>query len=237
MKPTYQEPKSRKTEARTRLGLASLLWMFVGAVITVMAGLFLYLSPLFDGFRKEVDVNPEVVVEPTQPQKPKEYEFYEILPESNFQGRGSALGSVPDDAEQAPQNPPPAKTPSTPTVDVVVSARPDGDKITIAQSDETYDDPASSDEKIDKIQISTSPSNTTYILQVRSYDSVEEADKKRNEVIVAGVDARVVHRIDTSGVALYQVISAPFTNKESAQEAQQRLSDSGIDALLIEQRR
>lgn len=244
MRP-YKEPVSRQTQARTRLGLASLLWMFVGAIITVMVGVFLYLSPLFDGFRKDVDVNPEVLVKPLPqtPTKPNEYEFYEILPERDFRGSQSGLGRAPDEASAEPAQNKAAsqqKAQSPQKVDVVVSAKPEDGEITVSESNETYDDapPASAPQDSAKVKISpTQETAYTYILQVRSYDNVEEADKKRNEVIMAGVDARVVHRIDTSGVALYQVVSAPFNSRVSAMEAEQKLSNNGIDALLIEQRR
>ncbi|MDO4896553.1 MAG: SPOR domain-containing protein [Moraxella sp.] len=243
MKPYHKEPVSRETQARTRLGLLSLLWMFVGAIIAVMIGVFLYLSPLFDGFRKDVDVNPEVTITPLPqaPNKPSEYEFYEILPERDFKTSQSGLGEAPSVSnDEATQD----DTPTTQTkaqtraVDVVVSAKADDAQITVVEEDDTYDEPTANTtaQKIDEIQISSAQNATTYILQVRSYDNAEEADKKRSEVIMAGVDAKVVHRIDPSGVSLYQVVSMPFHSRVSAIEAEQKLSNNGIDSLLIEQR-
>lgn len=238
MNRSFREPVDRRTEARTRSGWTSLLWMFVGAVIAVMVGVFLYLSPLFDSYKpKEVDVNPEVPVEPLpQAPKPREYEFYEVLPKRDFQGGQSGLGNAPEPTPQEsikeqPTTPKPAPTKA---VDVVVSAKPD--EITVVEENETYDAPTK-ESKTAKAQVSTAPVTYTYILQIRSYDNAEEADKKRSEVIMAGVDAKVVHRIDPSGVALYQVISVPFSDRQDAMEAEQVLSSNGIDALLIEQRR
>lgn len=242
MKPYHKEPVSRETQARTRLGLLSLLWMFVGAIIAVMIGVFLYLSPLFDGFRKDVDVNPEATITPLPqaPNKPNEYEFYEILPERDFKTSQSGLGEVPSVSDdEASQDS--TATPKTQAraVDVVVSAKADDTQITVVEEDETYDEPTANTtaQKIDEIQISSAQNATTYILQVRSYDNAEEADKKRSEVIMAGVDAKVVHRIDPSGVSLYQVVSMPFNSRMSAIEAEQKLSNNGIDSLIIEQRR
>lgn len=239
MNRSFREPVDRRTEARTRSGWISLLWMFVGAVIAVMIGVFLYLSPLFDSYKpKEVDVNPEVAVEPLpQTPKPREYEFYEVLPKRDFQGGQSGLGQAPEPApqestkEQQPTTPAPA---TTKAVDVVVSAKPD--EITVVEENDTYDAPTKEGETA-KAQVSTTPVTRTYILQVRSYDNAEEADKKRNEVIMAGVDARVVHRIDPSGVALYQVISVPFSDRQEAEEAEKILGNNGIDVIVIEQRR
>lgn len=237
MKHSFREPVDRRTEARTRSGWTSLLWMFVGAVIAVMVGVFLYLSPLFDSYKpKEVDVNPEVPVEPLpQNTKPREYEFYEVLPKRDFQGGQSGLGNAPEPTPQEPTKEQPAtpKPAPAPTVDVVVSAKPD--EITVVEENETYDAPTKEGETA-KAQVSTAPVVHSYMLQVRSYDNAEEADKKRNEVIMAGVDAKVVHRIDPSGVALYQVVSVPFSSRQEAKEAEQVLSNNGIDAIVIEQR-
>lgn len=238
MKP-YQNPVSRKEQARTRLGWTSLLWMFVGAVITVMIAVFLYLSPLFDSFKKDVDVNQEAPVTPLpqNPTKPDEYEFYEILPERDFRSSQSGLGSDPteEDASDESQSTPKPKKERAP--DVVINAT--SDEITIVEEDDTYDDSSQSttDQQIDKIQIRNAKNSSTYILQVRSYENAEDADKKRMEVIMAGVDARVVNRINPSGESLYQVISVPFSSRVAAIEAEQKLSENGIDSILIEQRR
>ena len=243
MKP-YQAPVKRKEQDRARLGWTSLLWMFVGAIITLMIAVFLYLSPLFDSFKKDVDVNQEVPITPLpqEPQKPNEYEFYEILPERDFRSSRSGLGDDP--AENDPSGAENKRTPNTEKArspDVVVSAKTDDAQITITEEDETYDDSSSSPQattnKIDQIQIGTAQPAHTYILQVRSYDNAEEADRKRMEVIMAGVDARVVHRVDPSGDSLYQVISVPFSSRVMAIEAEKKLSSNGIDSLLIEQRR
>ena len=94
----YKAPVDRKTQERTKAGWQSLLWMFVGAILAVMIGVFLYLSPLFDGFRKEVEVNAPVEVAPLpqNTEKSNDYEFYEILPQRKFQGSDSGLGETPD---------------------------------------------------------------------------------------------------------------------------------------------
>lgn len=92
----------------------------------------------------------------------------------------------------------------------------------------TTNDPAQTGE--------TAPSNrqSQYILQIKSYEKAEDADLKRAEVLMAGVDAIVV-RQDTKDGYVYQVISTPMTQKE-ASTASVRLRNNGIDALLIEQR-
>lgn len=251
MSKEYKQPISRKVKERTNTGVMSLLWMFIGAIIAVMIGVFLYLSPLFEGYRK-VDVNPEVKVEPlaneSDTKAGKDYEFYDILPKRKFQGSESGLGDEPEELEVQPR---PAQKSSP---DVVVSAKKSAEDadITIVEGDDTYDGDngdervvaqktrsktsktEDADKEIDKIQISAN--KVSYILQIRSYKNAEEADKKRAEVLMAGIEAQVIRTKDPSGVELYRVISTPMNSRAAAIEAERQLSESGIDALIVEQR-
>ncbi len=251
MSKEYKQPISRKVKERTNTGVMSLLWMFIGAIIAVMIGVFLYLSPLFEGYRK-VDVNPEVKVEPlandSDAKAGKDYEFYDILPKRKFQGSESGLGDEPEELEVQPR---PAQKSSP---DVVVSAKKSAEDadITIVEGDDTYDGDngdervvaqktrsktsktEDADKEIDKIQISAN--KVSYILQIRSYKNAEEADKKRAEVLMAGIEAQVIRTKDPSGVELYRVISTPMNSRAAAIEAERQLSESGIDALIVEQR-
>lgn len=228
----YKDPISRHEQTQTKTGLNSLLWMFVGAIIAVMVGVFFYLSPLFDGYRNEVDVNPDVKVTPLPQQETSsaaDYEFYEILPNRNFANENIQLdknhtNTSPDDV----------------AVDVVVQApkqesEPD---ITVVEEDATYDEPAQTTQEKPDVSdgdIHIQKSNRTYVLQVRSYDNAQDADRKRAEVIMAGVDVKVVRRVDSTGMEIYQVVSAPMNSREAAMRARQRLSENGIDVLIIEQ--
>ena len=243
----YKAPVDRKTQERTKAGWQSLLWMFVGAILAVMIGVFLYLSPLFDGFRKEVEVNAPVEVAPLpqNTEKSNDYEFYEILPQRKFQGSDSGLGETPD--PEIPEVEPRRKK----EVDVVVTVPKNAkEEITVVEEDATYDDAPTEKPKPDTEtatatdegantggDIKVSRSNSTYILQIRSYDNADDADKKLAEVMMAGVEARVVQRRDASGVELYQVLSQPMSSKAAALAAEQKLSSYGIDAIVVEQRR
>ena len=251
MSKEYKQPISRKVKERTNTGVMSLLWMFIGAIIAVMIGVFLYLSPLFEGYRK-VDVNPEVKVEPlandSDTKAGKDYEFYDILPKRKFQGSESGLGDEPEELEV--QSRPAQKS----SPDVVVSAKKSAEDadITIVEGDDTYDGDngdegvaaqktrsktsktEDADKEIDKIQISAN--KVSYILQIRSYKNAEEADKKRAEVLMAGIEVQVIRTKDPSGVELYRVISTPMNSRAAAIEAERQLSESGIDALIVEQR-
>lgn len=238
----YDKPVSREQKIRTSSGLISLLWMFVGALIAVMIGFFLYLSPLFDGFKTDVEVNAPVEVEPLpQTNTPDDFEFYEVLPTREFQ-----TGKSMTDIESAKQGDELITKPDAAPDAVVVFEQSDAtkpkqenvsagqtDAVLITEEELTYDDVH--DHVGGSIHI-TAPNNSYYILQIRSYDSPDEADRMRAEVMMSGVNARVVKRVD-DGVALYQVISDVMHSKEEAIFTSRKLSSHGIDSLVVEQRR
>lgn len=228
--PRYKRPINRRDEANTKLGLASLLWMLIGAIIAVMIGVFFYLSPLFDGFSREVDVNPDAQVTPLPQDTPptSEYEFYEILPKREFRGDTPNLEDSNDTAAVSTR------------IDAVVEApkhtKEQEAQITVVEEDETYDEPSPTSTKNEE-NIHIEASKRTYILQIRSYDNPEDADRKRAEVRMTGIEAKVVRRLDIAGEELYQVVSNPTNSKEDIIKMRQHLSNNGIDALIIEQRR
>lgn len=203
----YDKPISREQKVRTSSGLISLLWMFVGAVIAVMIGFFLYLSPLFDSFKTDVEINPPAKVEPLpQADESNDFEFYEVLPTREFQTGESVTG--------------------TKNVDPAV---------VITEEELTYD--GANDDRVNGTEnnINITAVNNSYILQIRSYDSPDEADRMRAEVMMSGVDARVIKRVD-DGVELYQVISNTMNSKEEALAASRKLGSHGIDSIVVEQR-
>ena len=77
----------------------------------------------------------------------------------------------------------------------------------------------------------------TYILQINSFSDADEADRRRAQVLMAGVDARVVKNTTGNGLPIYQVISRPLNNRQAVTTAQQRLQNNGIDSIIVEQRR
>lgn len=239
-KRPYDEPVNRQQKARASSGLASLLWMFVGALLAIMIAGFLYFSPLFNGLKKtDVEVNPPVQVEPLPKQEQSgNYEFYEVLPKREFQTQGSAIGEVPSDSDtttvQQTIVKPDAVVKSTKAPDT--PSTQDAQGVTIVEENDIYDGvEAVNDTNVQgKISISGTPNQSSYILQIRSYDNPEEADNMRAKVMMAGVDARILRRMDNE-VALYQVISYTMTAQE-VKIANQRLKENGIDALIVEQR-
>lgn len=234
MKKNYDKPISRQQKDRISSGLASLLWMFVGAMIAVMVGVFLYLSPLFDGFKVDVDVNPSVAVQPlpTTSEQPESYEFYEVLPKREFQMGRSMVGEKTEETAAASSVKPDVVVNADKATKVITPAEKvdtQNQGVAIVEEETTYDD---DDTATDNIKISTT--KKSYILQIRSYDNPEEADLMRAEVMMAGVDARVIKRMD-NGMEIYQVVSNVM-NASEVSRASHRLKENGIDALIVEQK-
>ncbi|ELA09277.1 sporulation domain-containing protein [Moraxella macacae 0408225] len=80
------------------------------------------------------------------------------------------------------------------------------------------------------------PLDKTYILQINSFDNAGDADRRRAEVLMAGVDAQIVKKRLEDGNFMYQVISRQMPNIQMATETQRRLQNNGIDSLIVEQR-
>ncbi len=203
MQRKYAKPPAaiyKDSEKRRLSGLSSLLWLCVGIAIVVIVAVFLYWSPLFDGFRQAqtADKAADATASEASTDKPKiEYEFYDILPKQEFQSIPEGVG-----VQVAPGT--------------------------------TFDD-ASPDAVVNAAQANNTDSKVKYILQIRSYPQANDADLKRAEVLMAGVDAVVVRRKAKDGTFNYQVISTPMSSREAAR-ANARLKSNGIDSLIIEQR-
>ncbi|MDO4450187.1 MAG: SPOR domain-containing protein [Moraxella sp.] len=233
MKKNYDKPISRQQKDRISSGLASLLWMFVGAMIAVMVGVFLYLSPLFDSFKADVDVNPPMQVQPlpATPEQPENYEFYEVLPKREFQMGRSVVGEKTEEVAVASSVKPDVVINADKATKVITPAEKvdtQNQGVAIVEEETTYD----GDDTKDNIKISIS--QNSYILQIRSYDNPEEADRMRAEVMMSGVDARVIKRMDND-TEIYQVVSNVM-NASEVSRASRRLKDNGIDALIVEQK-
>lgn len=78
---------------------------------------------------------------------------------------------------------------------------------------------------------------TMYILQINSFDNASDADRRRAEVLMAGVDAQIVKKRDAQDQILYQVISRTMPTAEQAALAHRQLQNNGIDSIIVEQRR
>ena len=72
------------TEKRKSSSVSGLLWMFVGAILTLMIGVFIYLSPLFNfsptGSETAADADRQIQPRVETDTDNADYEFYDILP-------------------------------------------------------------------------------------------------------------------------------------------------------------
>ena len=267
-----KKPKGATTK-RERSSVAGLLWMFVGAVLTLMIGVFLYLSPLFD-FNKSPDTaeNAERQVQPrvNTDTDNEDYEFYDILPNQEMvaipdeefgDGNQAQVGNTGFEPDVVVTEPPADSgnfgvsetTTIEPSSGNNAANSDDDSQITVVEEDTTYDAPSTSTNNGNgnsNANANSGNSNgnagrasvqsaggTTYILQINSFSSADEADRRRAQVLMAGVDAKVVKNTTANGEPIYQVISRTMNSRQAVSRAQQSLQNNGIDSIIVEQRR
>lgn len=270
-----KKPKGA-TEKRKTSSVSGLLWMFVGAILTLMIGVFIYLSPLFDfspadsaaGDDPDRQVQPRVDTDTDN----ADYEFYDILPSQEMatipdediaEVGNSAIGDInafePDVVVTQPEDSSASRddesgnfgiadgTVTAPNQGNGAATGENSDEIVIVEEDATYDGPAPTSNSNGANRSTNSGAGTasvqaakpaaTYILQINSFGDADEADRRRAQVLMAGVDARVVKNTTGNGLPIYQVISRPMNNRQAVTTAQQRLQNNGIDSIIVEQRR
>lgn len=220
----------KEFETRKKGGMHSLLMMALGACLAIMIAVFFYMSPFFNQ-KTTAPLNVPLEVVPlaeSDVQQPS-FEFYEVLPEQEFRSIPEGV-SVQSQAEEVIQELPIDETVHrSNTRSEFVDTEPA--EIVVVEENATYDEPTP------VIHIQPVPSAVTYILQVRSYDDADDADRRRAEVLMTGVDAEVVKRRDGAGNVIYQVVSTPFVSRDSAMMAYKRLQSNGIDSVVVEQKR
>lgn len=195
--------------------------MVLAVVIAAALLVALYFSPLAQSYRNStkivvVEEEPVRPIAQTQTIPAPDFEFYDVLPKQDFRSVPEGVSvqeTVSDEAR-------------TLAADAVVQSTEA--TIEVVEEDVTYDgDDGDAPQSV----------AVTYILQIRSYPDAKEADDKRAEVMLAGVDALVVRRVDkATGASFYQVVSMPMTSRAEASQALLKLRNNGIDAMMVEQR-
>lgn len=271
-----KKPKGA-TERRKSSSVSGLLWMFVGAILTIMIGVFLYLSPLFDfspagspapATEAERQVQPRVETDTDN----SDYEFYDILPNQEMatipdedfgELDNNRTGDIstfepdviviePEDtanrSEDAGNFGIAENTGIEPSrSDAANSVDNEGDDgIIVIEENTTYEGtPATSNSNTTNrtnanpgtVNVQPAAPATTYILQINSFSDADEADRRRAQVLMAGVDSRVIKNTTGNGLPIYQVVSRPMSSRQAVISAQQRLQNNGIDSIIVEQRR
>ncbi|WP_114701868.1 SPOR domain-containing protein [Psychrobacter proteolyticus] len=266
-----KKPKGA-TEKRKSSSVSGLLWMFVGAILTLMIGVFIYLSPLFNFSPADgsAENDPDRQVQPRVDTDTDngDYEFYDILPNQEMATipdedivdiDNDQIGDIgafePDVVVTQPEgnsgsieNTGSFGGSENATVEPAgVNNAGSSEDIVVVEEDATYDGtpPASTGNSTTrnnntaagKASIQAAKPAATYILQINSFSDADEADRRRAQVLMAGVDARVVKNTTGNGLPIYQVISRPLNNRQAVTTAQQRLQNNGIDSIIVEQRR
>jgi cell division protein FtsN len=254
------------TEKRKTSSASGLLWMFVGAVLTLMIGVFLYLSPWFNFSPADsaADPNKQIQQRVDTDADNGDYEFYDILPNQEMatvpdeefdKTDNDQLGEIIDFEPDVIVNQTDSNVPSTNdgmgNISEGTTSVPNAgtsnsnDDIVIVEEDATYDGtPATGNTganankpNADNASIQAAKPAATYILQINSFGDADEADRRRAQVLMAGVDAKVVKNTTGNGLPIYQVISRPMNSRQAVATAQQRLQNNGIDSIIVEQRR
>ena len=265
-----KKPKGA-TEKRKSSSVSGLLWMFVGALLTLMIGVFLYLSPLFNfspAGAPETDPDRQVQQRVNTDTDNGDYEFYDILPNQEMatipdeapvdsvNGQSSNIEAFePDVVITQPDNNNANSNDDPGNFGVSENTNNDSNRnssnnansnndndIVIVEENATYDGTTPSTgsttaNKANSAAVQKPVAATTYILQINSFGNADEADRRRAQVLMAGIDAKVVKNTTSSGSPIYQVISRPMNSRQVVTNAQQRLQNNGIDSIIVEQRR
>ena len=72
-----------------------------------------------------------------------------------------------------------------------------------------------------------------YLLQAGSFRRNDDADRRRGELILHGLSARVQPVSMGNGDTWYRVMVGPFENANAAHRAQDKLASAGIETLAI----
>lgn len=239
-------------------GMSLLAAMLVGGVLTLAIGFFLYLVNPFNKVKPTPapieKANIQQKVQPTSSPTAQKgnYEFYDLLPEQKITGvPNQAIGDgtatavnpniTPDVVVNGKTTPIATKATSAPrgteaTVKTVDNPFKDSTKPIKANTDDALKS-ATAQSKNTAVTATDTDVHRTYILQINSYDNADAADRRRAQVLMAGVDAQIVKNRLQNGIVLYQVISRPMASQQAVAEAQSRLQVNGIDSLIVEQRR
>lgn len=240
-------------------GISLFAAALVGVILTLGIMLFLYLWNPFNQGKADLTTEDMPMVQPKNTSvattQPTNYEFYDLLKQQQVSG-------VPDQAiasQTVPTNPKPdvvvtgqantdknAKSSQADTENSqLVANGEDGESVDTSRLGEDNQATATADNQTvntnkpadKRININDADTGRTFILQINSFDNADAADSRRAEVLLAGVDAQIVKKHLSDDSLVYQVISRPMNSPQMAAQAQQRLQSSGIDSLIVEQRR
>lgn len=77
--------------------------------------------------------------------------------------------------------------------------------------------------------------NEQLLLQVGSFRSAQEAERRRTQIVALKLEAKV-ESVRANGDTWYRVQAGPFTSREQLTKARDQLSAAGIESLLLKQK-
>ena len=233
--------------------------MLVGVILALGLVLLLYLwNPWGKHEADSVQPAPAGTVAQAAASAPDgqmtDYQFYDLLRQQQVSGipdqavlasglpptaKPDAVVTAPTPASGSASTPAPVTTTDNPMQSATVAAI---ERNGLDYTGGTADTAAEQAAPIDSTAAAPNTANsdltsaTTYILQINSFDNASDADRRRVEVLMAGVDAQIVKKRDAQDQTLYQVISRTMPTAEQAARAQRQLQNNGIDSIIVEQR-
>jgi cell division protein FtsN len=87
----------------------------------------------------------------------------------------------------------------------------------------------------DKPKAAPAETEEPLFLQVGSFRAAQEADRRRAQVILLGLEAKV-ESVQANGDTWYRVQAGPFTSREKLSKARSQLSAEGIESLQLKQK-
>ena len=187
------------------------LWMIVGMLMGLFIMVILYLWQPWRPASRPIDATQPTNTASNDEETNKDYQFYDLLPKQQVSPVPSE--AVPADTQAADNT----IIPAPPAVEVPVL-------------------PPQNTATSDPVEI-TAAATLQYILQVNSYQNPDDADARRAEILLVGLPADVRQSKIADGSVWFRVVSGPFSSRAEALNAQRLLQDSGIDSLVVEQRR
>jgi cell division protein FtsN len=80
------------------------------------------------------------------------------------------------------------------------------------------------------------PDGEKYILQAGSFRQSADADRRRAQILLLGLDAKV-EAVEANGDRWHRVYVGPFTSHNTLSDARAKLIDESIDTLVVRQKK
>ena len=205
-----QRPPVKESGTSNQKLIPAWLWMIFGMLLGLFMMVVLYLWQPWRPATRPIDSTQTANTQTPAEDTNKDYQFYDLLPKQ--QVSPVPTEAVPSDTQAADNN--------------IIVAPPVPVELPPVQNTATAD----------PVEM-TAATTMQYILQVNSYQNPDDADSRRAEILLVGLPADVRQSKIADGSVWFRVVSGPFANRAEAINAQRLLQDSGIDSLVVEQRR